>query len=173
MFKNKTILITGGTGSFGKKFLEHIINNYREINLANEIDKRSNNEGLATQLGHADQDNTVSGDVMVEGKVMQINSMTITPDGLIIQKVDSKLQAGSANTSGVGPLPQSQSDLHDDERTLHNNTATQAQSNKRVQALRRLADGSIRSLNSATEDKMTKYKQSQIDTRQSEVNDSA
>ena len=29
MFKNKSILITGGTGSFGKSFLEHLINNYK------------------------------------------------------------------------------------------------------------------------------------------------
>ena len=28
MFKNKSILITGGTGSFGKKFIETILNNY-------------------------------------------------------------------------------------------------------------------------------------------------
>ena len=29
MLNNKTILITGGTGSFGKKFIETVINNYR------------------------------------------------------------------------------------------------------------------------------------------------
>ena len=29
MFKNKTVLITGGTGSFGKSFLKHIIHNYK------------------------------------------------------------------------------------------------------------------------------------------------
>ena len=29
MFKNKSILITGGTGSFGKNFLDHLINNYK------------------------------------------------------------------------------------------------------------------------------------------------
>ena len=28
MFKNQTILITGGTGSFGKKFAKRIIENY-------------------------------------------------------------------------------------------------------------------------------------------------
>ena len=27
MLNNKTILITGGTGSFGKKFLDHVIKN--------------------------------------------------------------------------------------------------------------------------------------------------
>ena len=31
MFNNKTILITGGTGSFGGKFLHHILNNYKKI----------------------------------------------------------------------------------------------------------------------------------------------
>ena len=31
MLNNKTILITGGTGSFGKKFLDHVIKNYKEI----------------------------------------------------------------------------------------------------------------------------------------------
>lgn len=29
MFNNKTILITGGTGSFGKRFVEHMIKNYQ------------------------------------------------------------------------------------------------------------------------------------------------
>ncbi len=29
MFKNKTILITGGTGSFGKNFVKHILNKYK------------------------------------------------------------------------------------------------------------------------------------------------
>ena len=29
MFNNKAILITGGTGSFGKKFVETMINNYK------------------------------------------------------------------------------------------------------------------------------------------------
>ena len=32
MFKNKSILITGGTGSFGKKFVETLLNNYDGIN---------------------------------------------------------------------------------------------------------------------------------------------
>ena len=27
-FNNKTILVTGGTGSFGKKFIRYILNNY-------------------------------------------------------------------------------------------------------------------------------------------------
>lgn len=31
MFKNKTILVTGGTGSFGKKFVETILTNYPDI----------------------------------------------------------------------------------------------------------------------------------------------
>ena len=31
MFKNKTILITGGTGSFGQNFLKHLIDNYNGI----------------------------------------------------------------------------------------------------------------------------------------------
>ena len=31
MFKNKTILITGGTGSFGKSFLKHLIHNYKDF----------------------------------------------------------------------------------------------------------------------------------------------
>ena len=31
MFKNKEILITGGTGSFGKAFLKHLIGNYKGI----------------------------------------------------------------------------------------------------------------------------------------------
>lgn len=29
MFKNKSLLITGGTGSFGKAFLKHIIKKYK------------------------------------------------------------------------------------------------------------------------------------------------
>ena len=29
MFKNKSILVTGGTGSFGKKFIEIVTNKYR------------------------------------------------------------------------------------------------------------------------------------------------
>ena len=29
MFKNQTILITGGTGSFGKKFAQKIIENHK------------------------------------------------------------------------------------------------------------------------------------------------
>ena len=29
MFKNKSILVTGGTGSFGKKFVEIVSNKYR------------------------------------------------------------------------------------------------------------------------------------------------
>ena len=29
MLKNKTILVTGGTGSFGKKFIETVLNNYK------------------------------------------------------------------------------------------------------------------------------------------------
>ena len=29
MFNNKTILITGGTGTFGSSFLSYIINNYK------------------------------------------------------------------------------------------------------------------------------------------------
>ena len=28
-FNNKTILVTGGTGSFGKKFINYILNNYK------------------------------------------------------------------------------------------------------------------------------------------------
>ena len=31
MFKNKTILITGGTGSFGKAFLEHLLVNHKDL----------------------------------------------------------------------------------------------------------------------------------------------
>ena len=29
MLNNKTILVTGGTGSFGKKFIETLLNNYK------------------------------------------------------------------------------------------------------------------------------------------------
>ena len=29
MFNNKSIAITGGTGSFGKKFINHILKNYK------------------------------------------------------------------------------------------------------------------------------------------------
>ena len=32
MFNNKTILITGGTGSFGKAFVERLVSNYKNIN---------------------------------------------------------------------------------------------------------------------------------------------
>ena len=31
MFSNKNILITGGTGSFGKKFVQHLTSNYKNI----------------------------------------------------------------------------------------------------------------------------------------------
>ena len=31
MLNNKTILITGGTGSFGQRFVEKIINKYKSI----------------------------------------------------------------------------------------------------------------------------------------------
>ena len=31
MFNNKTILITGGTGSFGKNFVKHILNKHKKI----------------------------------------------------------------------------------------------------------------------------------------------
>ena len=31
MLKNKSILITGGTGSFGSKFAEHILKNHKDI----------------------------------------------------------------------------------------------------------------------------------------------
>ena len=31
MFKNKSILITGGTGSFGKKFAASLLNNFKDI----------------------------------------------------------------------------------------------------------------------------------------------
>ena len=30
-FENKTVLITGGTGSFGKKFIETILNRYPDV----------------------------------------------------------------------------------------------------------------------------------------------
>ena len=29
MFNNKNLAITGGTGSFGKKFVEKLVNNYK------------------------------------------------------------------------------------------------------------------------------------------------
>lgn len=32
MLKNKTVLITGGTGSFGKEFLRFILKNYKDVN---------------------------------------------------------------------------------------------------------------------------------------------
>ena len=31
MFKNKTILITGGTGSFGRKFVETLLKNHNNF----------------------------------------------------------------------------------------------------------------------------------------------
>ena len=31
MFNNKTIIITGGTGSFGKAFVEHLLKKYKKI----------------------------------------------------------------------------------------------------------------------------------------------
>jgi len=31
MLTNKSVLITGGTGSFGKKFIETILNRYPEV----------------------------------------------------------------------------------------------------------------------------------------------
>ena len=31
MFKNKSILITGGTGSFGKKFAASLLNKFKDI----------------------------------------------------------------------------------------------------------------------------------------------
>ena len=31
MLNNKSVLITGGTGSFGKKFIETILNRYPEV----------------------------------------------------------------------------------------------------------------------------------------------
>ena len=31
MFSNKNILITGGTGSFGKKFIQHLTSNFKNI----------------------------------------------------------------------------------------------------------------------------------------------
>jgi len=35
MFKNKSILVTGGTGSFGKKFIESILINHKEVRKLN------------------------------------------------------------------------------------------------------------------------------------------
>ena len=32
MFKNKTILITGGTGSFGKTFVNYFLNKFKNFN---------------------------------------------------------------------------------------------------------------------------------------------
>ena len=32
MFNNKSILITGGTGSFGKNFARYVLRNYKNIN---------------------------------------------------------------------------------------------------------------------------------------------
>jgi len=29
MFKNKSVLITGGTGSFGKEFLKYLVKNFK------------------------------------------------------------------------------------------------------------------------------------------------
>ena len=31
MFKNKSLLITGGTGTFGNAFLKHLINKYKKF----------------------------------------------------------------------------------------------------------------------------------------------
>ena len=31
MFNNKTIIITGGTGSFGKAFVEHLLKNIKKL----------------------------------------------------------------------------------------------------------------------------------------------
>lgn len=58
MFKNKTILITGGTGTFGKHFLNYIIKNkvnfkkiiifsrdeFKQFNLQNQFDKKTLNK---------------------------------------------------------------------------------------------------------------------------------
>ena len=35
MFKNKSILVTGSTGSFGKKFIESILINHKEVRKLN------------------------------------------------------------------------------------------------------------------------------------------
>ncbi len=43
MFKKKIILITGGTGSFGKSLIEYIINNkikYKEIRIFSRDEKK-------------------------------------------------------------------------------------------------------------------------------------
>ena len=41
LFKNKSILITGGTGSFGKQFLKKIIDsNFRQINILSRDEKK-------------------------------------------------------------------------------------------------------------------------------------
>ena len=31
MFKNKSILITGGTGSFGKEFIQYLLNKHKKL----------------------------------------------------------------------------------------------------------------------------------------------
>ena len=48
VFKNKTILITGGTGSFGKKFLDSLLLN----NSSNKIIIFSRDEPKQFQLQH-------------------------------------------------------------------------------------------------------------------------
>ena len=43
MLNNKTLLITGGTGSFGKELLEVLLNNYKLKKLLFLVEMNSNN----------------------------------------------------------------------------------------------------------------------------------
>ena len=46
-FKNKSILITGGTGSFGQEFVEKILHNFSEIKV---LSNRWRNEEIKRNL---------------------------------------------------------------------------------------------------------------------------
>ena len=66
-FKNKTLLITGGTGSFGKTVLSRLINyNFKEIIIFSRDERKQEN------LRQAFQDNRIK---FVIGDVRDCNSI--------------------------------------------------------------------------------------------------
>ena len=51
LFNNKSILITGGTGSFGKTFLSKIVKfNFKEVLIFSRDEKNKRNDNLLIQI---------------------------------------------------------------------------------------------------------------------------
>ena len=89
--KNKTILVTGGTGSFGSSFVKHILNNNKEILITNETgDLLGLRKGKYTYLNSDEWNNAIVRMIKINEESFKLEVQAVSTEQLNGKKAYSE-----------------------------------------------------------------------------------